>query len=359
MFKKSLSCALGIVMLVSLSACSSTNSTTESASLNQEYVSTVANAAQKLKDTYTDYIVSTTLEAPDGDMEYIEVQHGGENYTEYSVDSDGNIGTISYGSSDSISYQLVDWFTSEGDYYTFDVDTDGNDVVYSYPEEYNSYIEDRCMLYVDNLLDNATSISAYDDMTLDLGDGEETFTCYKIKVPSSTVKDILGARSYGVYASLMTSEGEDSSISTLCSYYLEDLNMNLTFSDANVYVGIDNNNILRYMSLETGGLGTRMYYTKVVVDTSNSNVRETPDFANAVAYTTTLQELADFVASYDSYDSALAALENYTSGVVEESTEEVTETVEETVESVEGTTEESSEVETTEQEEVESSEVTD
>ena len=84
--------------------------------------------------------------------------------------------------------------------------------------------------------------------------------------------------------------------------------MNLTFSDAKVIVGIDNNGILKYMCLETGGLGTRLYYSKAVIATSNDVVRDMPDFSGALKFSATLQEFADFVSEYDDYDDAMKAL---------------------------------------------------
>ena len=62
------------------------------------------------------------------------------------------------------------------------------------------------------------------------------------------------------------------------------------------------------MSLEIGGLGARMYVTKAVVDVRNQNVRDTPDFSGAVPVVSTMAELADFVAQYPDYESALSAL---------------------------------------------------
>lgn len=332
MFKKFLSFALCGIMLVSLSACSNGK---ETAQLNSEYVTAVKDAAAKLNSTYTDYIVTTTLEAPDGDTQYLEVKHEDTSYTEYSVSDDNEVGTIAYGSSDSITYSLTDWLTKDGKYYMFGSDNDGNSVTYSLPTAYKDLVSDRVMLYANKFVDNALSIEKYDDLTLNLGDGSQTYTSYKVKVPASVVKDVLGVSTYGVYKTIEDDKDTSANIKKLCSYYLEDLDMNLTFSDANVILGIDSDGILKYACLEVGGLGTRLYYTKAVVATKNSNVRSTPDFTNAQTYASSLSDLADYVADYDSYDEAVKAL-NEKSSLTNSSTESSTET---TTESEESTTE--------------------
>lgn len=332
MFKKFLSFALCGIMLVSLSACSNGK---ETAQLNSEYVTAVKDAAAKLNSTYTDYIVTTTLEAPDGDTQYLEVKHEDTSYTEYSVSDDNEVGTIAYGSSDSITYSLTDWLTKDGKYYMFGSDNDGNSVTYSLPTAYKDLVSDRVMLYANKFVDNALSIEKYDDLTLNLGDGSQTYTSYKVKVPASVVKDVLGVSTYGVYKTIEDDKDTSANIKKLCSYYLEDLDMNLTFSDANVILGIDSDGILKYACLEVGGLGTRLYYTKAVVATKNSNVRSTPDFTNAQTYASSLSDLADYVADYDSYDEAVKAL-NEKSSLANSSTESSTET---TTESEESTTE--------------------
>lgn len=332
MFKKFLSFALCGIMLVSLSACSNGK---ETAQLNSEYVTAVKDAAAKLNSTYTDYIVTTTLEAPDGDTQYLEVKHEDTSYTEYSVSDDNEVGTIAYGSSDSITYSLTDWLTKDGKYYMFGSDNDGKSVTYSLPTAYKDLVSDRVMLYANKFVDNALSIEKYDDLTLNLGDGSQTYTSYKVKVPASVVKDVLGVSTYGVYKTIEDDKDTSANIKKLCSYYLEDLDMNLTFSDANVILGIDSDGILKYACLEVGGLGTRLYYTKAVVATKNSNVRSTPDFTNAQTYASSLSDLADYVADYDSYDEAVKAL-NEKSSLANSSTESSTET---TTESEESTTE--------------------
>lgn len=336
MFKKFASLALSVIVSFSLCACATVDTSESTDDKSKEYKKIIRDSATKLNTTFTDYIIANTLNAPDGDTEYLEVVHEDLSYSEYSIDSDNNLGTLQYGSADTISYVLTDWLNSDGKYYLFSSDKDDKSVIYSIPDNYNSFVKDRPFLYVNKLLDNAKSIEDFGDMELDLGNGVETVKTYKIKVKNEVLKEILGVSSYGIYKSIVDDKDTDANVKKLCGYYLEDLDMNLTFSDANVVVGVDNDGILKYMCLETGGLGTRLYLTKAIVATRNNNLREVPDFSEAVPYTTTFKELADYVATFDTYDDALDAISDFGGDFPEavesevELTEESTETVVET-----------------------------
>lgn len=101
--------------------------------------------------------------------------------------------------------------------------------------------------------------------------------------------------------------------------------MLMTFSDANVMLGVDANGCLRYMGLETGGLGQRMYYTKVLINPNNTNFRDLPDTSGAVALRENFVDTADYVAGFDSYEEAMHEL-GYHDSETEASSVEVSET---------------------------------
>lgn len=82
--------------------------------------------------------------------------------------------------------------------------------------------------------------------------------------------------------------------------------MSFTVSDGNCLVGIDSNNILRYVTIEIGGLGTRMYITKAVVSVKNENIRSEPDFTKAEEYYKSIEEKAEFIKGYSDFDTGLA-----------------------------------------------------
>lgn len=307
MFKKVCSLVLSFCLVASLSACS--GFTPSKSSHNKDYAKVITDAAEKLNSTYKDYIVSTNVEAPDGKVEYLNVFHDKVAYTEFSVDSDNNLGTIDYGSKDNIDYVLADWLTADGKYYIMSADDNKHVIPMSLPDGYTKYIKDKAFLYTHDIINNATSIKKYDAFNVDLGDGSQDYKSYKVTMKSDAVKKLIGANSWGIYDSISKSEKKGSNLNKLCSYYLQDLNMSLTFSDANVIFGIDNNGILKYVSLEVGGLGTKMYYTMVVVATQNNNVRTEPDLDSSKPYKNTMKDLADFVGKYNSYDEAMKALD--------------------------------------------------
>lgn len=303
--KKVVAFVLGVIVSVLCVACGATSQT--GAGVNQGYKHEIEAAANKLCETYTNYVIATTSEFAGQQSEYIEVIKGNDIYTEVSV-SDDAVGTIPYGSSDTISYALVDW-THDNIYYSMNTTDDGQDVVYKFPAVYaTKYNYDREALCVRRMLETATSIESIDDLTLDLSTGTETCKAYRMNVPGKTVMEVLSATEYGVYMSIKENEKSGSNISKLCDFYLQNTERARTYSDAEVVVAIDENGILKFSSIEVGGLGTYMYITKAVADIRNPNVREMPDFSSAVPVESTMTEMADFVAQYPDYDSAVKAL---------------------------------------------------
>lgn len=323
MVKRGITFVLSALLMVSMVGCAG-----DAETVSKEDYNAIKTATDNLVNSENPYIISSLVEAPDGAASYIECVNGTESYTEYSVDSDGNVGTIAYGGADTISYMLTDWLTSEGNYYMFYSDGADGSIIYNTPKTHANNIVDRNSMYVSYMLDKFTSVENKGVEQIDIGYGVEDFTVYECKLPAEDVKHILGLNSYGLYDSVMQDEGADSNIGKLCSYYLSDLDMNLTFSDGIVVLGVDSSGVLKYMCLETGGLGTRMYISKIVVDDNNENLRQTPDFSVTLKYSETLKDLADFVASYPTYQDALNALNSgSTIEDMETSTELTTESV--------------------------------
>lgn len=275
---------------------------------NLLHLETLQTGVDKLKSYEDSYVISTSINAPDGITNYIESVIGDASYTEYPVDAEGGFGTLAYASQDSIEYAMTDWLTADNRYYVFLGNEDGTDSTYRLPDSYTTDLYSRNVMYADIILRDATDIQVYKTETMNLGYGDEPITLYRIKIPSTTVKHILGIPTYGLYKSLYEKHGIESSVGVLCNYYMQDLDMNLTFSDGNVLLGLDKDGVLQFMSLETGGLGSRLYVTKSVVEDKNPYLRQEPVFTSALDYEVMLQDLADFVASYASYDDAVKAL---------------------------------------------------
>lgn len=114
-----------------------------------------------------------------------------------------------------------------------------------------------------------------------------------------------------MYKSLKEEEGTSKNVKKLCDYYLKDLGATMYFSDANVYLGVDENKVVRTYSLEVGGLGSRLYLTKTVLYGIFQDEKE-PDFTNVKSYASSLEELADYLAKQKKdYSTALTELYQY------------------------------------------------
>lgn len=307
--KKKLVCALLCCSFL-LGGCSDTGTSSE---VNQKDLKILKTALAKLK-THDEYLVQTVMDAPDGDASYLEVVKDGGSYTEFPVDSEGNITSATENSEDgTASYALMDWLNKDGSMYLTYNGEDGSAGYYSLPKEYGKKLLSRNVGYFDQMVDKFTSIEKKEKtITGDIGDGEEKYTTYRCELPAKEVKNILGATSYELYETYADDKDTDKDIKKLCKFYMEDLDMSLTFSDAFVTVAVSNNT-LRQVTIEVGGLGTRMYVTKSFLLNGENEIREEPDFSNAVDYTESLKDVAEYVADYDSYEDALEALNNQTS----------------------------------------------
>ena len=114
-----------------------------------------------------------------------------------------------------------------------------------------------------------------------------------------------------MYKSLKEEEGTSKNVKKLCDYYLKDLGATMYFSDANVYLGLDNNKVVRTYSLEVGGLGSRLYLTKTVLYDGYQSEKQ-PDFSNVQTYATSIEDLADYLAEQKKdYSTALTELYQY------------------------------------------------
>ena len=319
MTKKVITLLLAISMILSLVACSDTKKA-DGGTPDATALKEVKAGFEKLKGTEK-YLISNTLKAPDGNASYLEVVKKDCSYTEYPVNSDGTIKADAVVGAENTSYSLADWLDLNGDMYvnqpstSTDKDTSDKkkasvaDSFSKMPKTYANLCQGRRTLYLDKIIDSLTSLKKEKDTKkMDLGQGEETFTVYKGKIPSSTVKEVLGVGTKGLYESIIKDHGKDANIKSLCNQYLEKLEMDLTFSDANVTFGVADG-VIRQMTIETGGLGTRLYFTKTVLTKLKFNEREKPDFSKCKSYVDSMKEVANYVAKYDSYDEAMDALE--------------------------------------------------
>lgn len=322
MIKKKLLCATLCVctMLATLTGCSNGSSSTANDEDAKKKVDIAFNALQNMNSTYE---VSTVMQAPDGNLCYVEICSDGASYTEYPVDSDGNYGTIAFQDSYDAEYVLTDWVTKDGKGYMLS----GQDTWVSYPDSYSSKLKSRNVAYFDTINKKMTSLKFKETINADIGMGSETIDVYTAKLDSETVHSILGLGSEEIYKAVKETTKDDS-IKKLCDYYLEDIGFTMVFSDANVTIGIVEG-VLRYVQIETGGLGSRLHYTKSIM-TQDVDVRDEPDFSNVDTYESTLKDMADYVSDYDSYEDAMKALGDSVSSEDLESETSVSETEEDT-----------------------------
>ena len=246
---------------------------------------------------------------------YMEVVNkNGESYKEIPVDEEGNYGVL-----DNIAgYRLYDWITKDGDMYEVNQYADGEDNTIveaaKYPKSFAEYNQSRKYLYLDKLLSSFYEYKEGEDNTLDLGDGSHKYKTYSCKLDSETIKELLAIDTYELYNCVIKDYPDNKNVKQLCEYYLRDLEMDLTFSEANFVIGIYDD-MIRYYELEVGGLGTRLYFSKALVPVEDDKFeyRETPDLKDAKDFVEVeLQEDADYVAKFDSYDDAMKALKEKT-----------------------------------------------
>lgn len=269
-------------------------------SVSSDIVSELKKSLATLK-AEDSYLVRTVMEAPDGNAGYLEVVNKGGSYTEYPVDNEGNVSDIDK----TDGYSLVDWVDVDGKSWMLQSDESGNVSYIKLPDSYGKTLLSRNVGYFDKMVDSFTDIQKKSEtVSGDIGDGNETFTIYKAKLPSSKVKEILGVTTYGLYNSCKEDSKTSDAVKKLCGFYMDELDMSLTFSDAKVTIAVSDDKI-RQITLETGGLGTRLYLTKSFLMKSEYELREKPDFSEAIDYQETLKNTAELIKDYDSYEEAL------------------------------------------------------
>lgn len=318
MTKKKLLCLALCVstMFASLTGCSSTS--TESKTNDADAKKVVTTALENLKTLDKTYEVSNVMQAPDGNLCYVEICSDGVSYAEYPVDADGNYGTVAFQSSDDVDYVLTDWITKDGKGYMLS----GEDSWVSYPDSYASELKNRNIMYFDTIVNKMNSLKFKETITADIGMGDEEVNVYTAKLDSDTVHSILGLGSEKIYSSVKSTTKDDS-IKKLCEYYLDEIGFTMVFSEANITIGVVDD-MLRYVQIETGGLGSRLYSTKSIM-LSDVDVRHEPDFSNVDTYESTLKDMADYVSKYDSYEDAMKALNGSSSSTSDLTSEKTTE----------------------------------
>ena len=110
MKKRLVSLVLVVTFALSMVACGNTTNKPSNAKDKGSAKSELQTAVDNLGNSDTNYVISNILEAPEGNTYYIEnYATSGQSFTEYPVDSNGNLGVIEQTTTD----ENVDQDTSD------------------------------------------------------------------------------------------------------------------------------------------------------------------------------------------------------------------------------------------------------
>ena len=331
--KKILAGVLALSMMFGVCSCkkSGGNDSSSQAEKKGEEYTAVKDAVDKLKAYDKTYAITNSLNLPSGDNYYIEMCGSFGSYREYPTDSNkgdsadlldkatGKEGTDSSAvsedgessTSDKVTadtagdtlYSLYDWITADGDMYLVNPNYSEATLTSTFwakcSKEYATSMQGRELLFLNDFIDVATDWAKADNKTMELGNETVDLDIYTCKVPASSVQRFYGHDTLSLYEDLkkQADEKKDENMQSLLEDYISDTRMSLTFSDSNLLVGVADG-MVRYVELESGGLGTRCYCAKAVI-LDGFTEREVPDFTDNSEYYDTAKSFADYVAQYD------------------------------------------------------------
>ena len=298
--------------MIALTGCSSTGDKQSSGDISDEISSKIDSSIDGLRNYDKDYMVSVSIEMPNSAKYYLECNDDTNSYTQYSISPEGILGNVPYERADNTQFMLYDWVTTSNQGYLLNQSQFANSTAekwFTLPESYSERLLSRRVLYMDVFKPDIYDFKEAEPKQIDFGSGIVTMQMYKGKVHSKAVKEVLGYDSLGLYTALReeAKSKSDDNMLNLLDIYIDDLNMDYTFSDGILEVGVYDG-VLRYLCLEVGGLGNRLTYTKTVLDFDSALAYDMPVFSKTKGYYSEIKEMADYVAKYDSYDEAMQAL---------------------------------------------------
>ena len=211
MKKRIVSLLVMATLVFSFTGCSSvkTDSTeSKTVSKTEKYKAELQKGIDNLGNSDSNYVISNILEAPEGTTYYLEnFATSGESFTEYPVDSNGNLGKISdsdTNSNEKLNYQLTDWITADGKMYLNNSKSSDEKEFYSLPDSYANICKSRNVMYLDTMINDFSKITKESEkQTVDIGDKEKTtLTMYKCVLPKDKVANYLAVGSIAMYKSL-------------------------------------------------------------------------------------------------------------------------------------------------------------
>lgn len=318
--RKILAC-LSVATLIMSVGCDNGNATTESSSSSIDALETVEDpnmaelktAIEGLRNREAPYLVSVGMMMPNEATYFIEVNDEKGSYTQYSTDEEGNIGKVAYELAENTQFMLFDWLVPNGKGYLINqsyVEGESSQWL-ELPNDYAERLSARKTLYMDILINGVSNIEKGEVIKTDFGAGEIDIQMYSCDITSDCIAEMLGIDTLGLYKSLKTKAQtkKDTKVEELMDDYIEELEMNLVFSDAKANFGIADG-VLRYLDFEVGGLGSRMSVTRTVLEADSEILYDQPTFTDCNTYYSTVKELAEYVSEYDSYDEAITDLQD-------------------------------------------------
>lgn len=351
--------ALMMAVVFTLGGCGASTSTSNTVSTESTFtVSSDVKSSEdykKVSDAITkamesdNFVVATMVNSPSDSSTYIEVYDNGKSYTRLPDGNTNYTGTSWQTRVDGNAYILSDYIDKDGNMYLAETADGVSYEMYSVPKSYSASSKSRKVMFLDVLLNGTKDISFTETITTDLGSGEVELDIYSLTVDSSAVRELHKTGSYNMYDSIRKEYSDEVGLNKLMTWYLEDIERTLHFSDGDLIVALDKDGMPRYMSMQMGGLGTFATISKSIVDITDDAKIEEPDLSQAVEYKTMLQSYADFAKDFDTIEEMFDAMNSIEVPSEEVPSEEVT-TDEEVVTDEEVTTD--SEEVTTDNEEV-------
>ena len=276
--------------------------------INMEAVNEITEAYNSLLNGSDPYIIATQADAPGVSTSYMEtVLEDKSSYTEYTITEDG-IGTTP-SDTDIVSYVVTDWFSEDGTLYQIDSPQEGT--FNKMPASFSNFMHDRQLLFVPTILQEAYVVTKEkESISVEIEEGvEDNLTLYTLKIPDTLVRKIVCADTVTLN-DCIKSDTDDKNIIDYCTNLNNDYLKSAIFSDGEVSIAVDTQGRLRYMNMVTGGLGLQLYYTKAVqFDVVEDELREVPDFSSSRDYIqAVVKNVADYAASYGSWDAYVNAM---------------------------------------------------
>lgn len=233
---------------------------------------TLTDSVKALGENYT---IQTTIELPTGTTTYLEVVNPRGSYTEYpawDIDLDEE--------PEVVEFELYDWML---DGKLYEPSHTGEAQWSLMPMGYAKSIKNRESLYTNTFRWGFLEKTSIEEREID--GVVEFLTIYEGKLPSSIVNRYMRRDTVELYKQLVKEAKHrgDEVLKKSLSLSLKGYKKSLTYSYGDFKIGIGKSGVLRYLTLDAGGLGSRVNVTKQV-SLNTTDTRPIPDFSSHLPY---------------------------------------------------------------------------